>query len=227
MSRETVARPTIVVPADVERDGGEAFLAGLAAMLSPTAGEIALDCSRLRSVNSSQINVLWNIRGRCEAAGVPVRLTYVGRGVKPPLAFESRLEASVEGVSRVMGAFRDFLLGLGLPEMMVFDLGTVFYEVATNIREHGGLGDRSTSSFTAVLENGKMTLRFVDSGRPFDPGHDAHLFNAREAIKRRQHRCIGLVMVRRLMDTISYERLGNKNVVIMERWVRQPRERAQ
>jgi serine/threonine-protein kinase RsbW len=259
MSRESVVRPTLVVPADVERDGGRAFLARLAAMLDPTAGEVALDCSRLRGATSGQIDVLWGARRRCEAAGVPVRLTYVGRGLErvlkvldiydlfevefrprtmsepqpgrtpaaSGLTFEAEVKASIEGVSEVMGGFREFLLGLGLPEMEVFDMGTVFYEVATNTREHGGVGERGASHFTAALHDGTMTMRFVDSGRPFDPEQGAPAFSAREAIRRRQNRGIGLVLVRKLVDSICYERIGDQNVVTLEKSMQQPREKAQ
>ena len=263
MLHETVIRPTLVVPADVERDDGRGFLTKLDGLLELSPSETVLDCSRLRDVNSSQIAVLWDARAKCEAAGVPVRLTYVGSGLERVLkvldlydlfdvdvqvpqrvierpevpaparvggdvtVYETTFDASVAGVNRGLEGFRGFLAGLNLPEMCAFELGTVFYEVATNVREHAGLGGTGQMTFTAALEGGKIKLKFMDLGRPFDPEREAPSFSAREAIKRRQNRGIGLYLVRRLMDSLAYERLGDRNVVSLEKLVRHERETQQ
>jgi serine/threonine-protein kinase RsbW len=139
--------------------------------------------------------------------------------------FEVDLEASVEGIGKAMDEFRGFLARLGLPEMCVFDLGTAFYEVATNARQHGGLRGRGHLAFRAVYQDGAVKLRFVDSGRPFDPGRQAPHFDVEEAISRRQNRGIGLFLVRRLMDSISYERSGGKNIVSLEKRVKRQGEK--
>jgi anti-sigma regulatory factor (Ser/Thr protein kinase)/anti-anti-sigma regulatory factor len=263
MPHDTTVRATITVPPDLNWNTSRGFLADLDGALKAATGEIALDCSGLRNVTSSQIGILWQAKTRCDAAGVAMRLMSVGRGLEKVLrlldlydvlvaraaepgvavasepevpaaqaqgpaadsgtgnAFGIELEASADGISKAMDAFRSFLTRLDLPEMCIFDLGTAFYEVATNARQHGGLSGRGHLSFTAVYEDGKVKLRFVDSGRPFDPARQAPHFDVEEAISRRQNRGIGLFLVRKLMDSISYERVGEQNIVSLEKRVRQ------
>jgi len=261
MPHDTTVRTTIIVPPDLNLNASRGFLADLDVALKTATGEIALDCSGLRNVTSSQIGTLWEAKTRCDAAGVAMRLMSVGRGLEKVLrlldlydvlvaragepggavasepdapaaqtpgpgadgaaenVFELELEASADCISKAMDAFRGFLTRLGLPEMCIFDLGTAFYEVATNARQHGGLGGRGHLSFAAVYEDGRVKLRFVDSGRPFDPARQAPHFDVEEAIGRRQNRGIGLFLVRKLMDSISYERVGNQNIVSLEKRV--------
>lgn len=156
-------------------------------------------------------------------ASEPERAT-AGRPAAPEGAaantLELEFEVSTEGIGEAMDQFRSFLASLGLPEMCVFDLGTAFYEVATNARQHGGLRGRGRLSFTAVYQTGKVRLTFVDSGCPFDPSRQAPHFDVQQAIRQHQNRGIGLFLVKKLMDSISYERVGDKNVVCLEKSVK-------
>jgi anti-sigma regulatory factor (Ser/Thr protein kinase) len=117
-----------------------------------------------------------------------------------------------------MGEIHRFLERLDLPEIVVFDLETVFYEVATNICRHSGLERHHKISFISELDRDGISFEFRDAGERFDPTGNTPEFDPRLAIKRRQSRGIGLVMIQRLMDSVSYERVdGELNVVTLKK----------
>jgi serine/threonine-protein kinase RsbW len=139
-------------------------------------------------------------------------------------AFEIRCEPSIEGIDKAAAEFRSFLVRLGLTEMCTFDLGTAFYEIATNVRLHGKLASGETLSFSAVGENGKMRLTFADSGIPFDAASNVPKINMSEMVKRRQNHGMGLALVARLTDSMSYDRVDGRNVLLLEKALKQERK---
>jgi anti-sigma regulatory factor (Ser/Thr protein kinase) len=138
-------------------------------------------------------------------------------GINLP-SLELELRSKIDDISETVVRLHDFLVRLGLPGSYAFDLETVFYEVATNIRRHGGLKESDLISFRVIPAKEHVTLRFADSGLPFDPTGRKSVFDPRQAIRTRQTNGIGLTMIRRLVDTISYERVGNRlNVLTLEK----------
>jgi anti-sigma regulatory factor (Ser/Thr protein kinase) len=132
--------------------------------------------------------------------------------------FEVELETRMDAVSDCMGELRHFLNQPGLSDIDVFDLETVFYEVATNICRHSGLEEHRKMKFVAELGDGEVVFAFTDAGERFDPTGNTPEFDPRRAIRRRQSRGIGLVMIQRLMDVLSYERVDGKfNVVTLRK----------
>jgi len=137
---------------------------------------------------------------------------------RPPRRFEATLEARIDVVSDVMAEIHDFLQQLALSDIGVFDLETVFYEVATNICRHSGLEQHRKISFIAEVDQSEVSFKFTDAGERFDPTGNTPEFDPRLAIKRRQSRGIGLVMIQRLMDSVSYARVdGRFNVVTLKK----------
>ena len=135
-----------------------------------------------------------------------------------PPALEIEISSKMEEISEAVVRLHDFLVRLGLPGSFAFDLETVFYEVATNIRRHGGLGKSDVMSLRVIPGDGCVTMRFADPGLPFDPTGRKSVFDPRQAIRLRQTNGIGLTMIKRLVDSISYERVGNRlNVLTLEK----------
>ena len=131
---------------------------------------------------------------------------------------EVEIEARIDAVTGVMAELHTFLEGLDLTEIGVFDLETVFYEVATNICRHSGLDEHRTIRFVADRSEDEIFFEFTDAGERFDPTGNTPEFDPRLAIMRRQSRGIGLVMIQRLMDSISYDRIDRKyNVVTLRK----------
>jgi anti-sigma regulatory factor (Ser/Thr protein kinase)/anti-anti-sigma regulatory factor len=129
-------------------------------------------------------------------------------------------KATMNGISDALSTFHDFLVRSGLPGSCAFDLEIVFYEVATNIRRHSGLDEADHVEFTATVEGNSVLLRFADAGEPFDPTRRSPVFDARVAIRTKQTNGIGLTMIQRLVDTISYKRVdGRLNVVTLTKQI--------
>lgn len=128
--------------------------------------------------------------------------------------------AGEEGIETALGAFLGYLGRLALPELKELELRTIFYEIATNICTHSGLGGDSSIAFSASSRNGVMTLTFADTGLPFDPTAYKRAPSVREAAHTRQMRGFGITMFHRLADSVRYERRdGSVNVLVVEkRW---------
>jgi anti-sigma regulatory factor (Ser/Thr protein kinase)/anti-anti-sigma regulatory factor len=135
-----------------------------------------------------------------------------GRGGRPALeyvpapVFSLDVKPTVQGIDEAMGGLHDYLMWLNNGELFAFDLETVFYEVATNIRLHGELAEDECIEFQAFPRNGSFYLRFKDPGPYFDPTSRNSDLDPEEVIRGRQRRGFGIVMINRLVDAISYER---------------------
>jgi anti-sigma regulatory factor (Ser/Thr protein kinase)/anti-anti-sigma regulatory factor len=147
----------------------------------------------------------------CDEAPYPPAKPSEGQ---PSERFEAEMDASIEAVVDVMAKLHAFLKQQDVSEIDVFDLKTVFYEVATNICRHSGLGDHRKIAFVAYMGQDEISFRFTDGGERFDPTGNTPEFDPRLAIRRRQSRGIGLVMIQRMMDSITYERIDRKHNVV-------------
>lgn len=112
--------------------------------------------------------------------------------------------ADVAGVDQALCEFLELLDGWRLTEEMKFDLRTLFYEVATNIRCHSGLQADSRIRYRAALINGAIQLVFEDNGKPFNPTSLPDAYNPEAAAHNHQTRGFGISMIRRLADEIEY-----------------------
>ncbi len=135
---------------------------------------------------------------------------------QPPYADEFR--ADLAGRDKALEEFLKYLQRFALPEIVLFELRTVFYEVATNIITHASMEKNNLIVFSAFIDSSKITMVFVDSGIPFNPEHLAIDFDPRSASKNHQSRGFGVILVRRIMDKVSYIRFNdNINVLTLEK----------
>jgi serine/threonine-protein kinase RsbW len=84
-------------------------------------------------------------------------------------------------------------------------------EAVENIIQHGYQGDPGEIDVTVRSTPGAMTVEIVDQAPAFDPTRypvdpSASLRDARVGGR-------GLLMIRRVMDDISYERRGRQNIL--------------
>ncbi len=126
---------------------------------------------------------------------------------KRPLDLALKFEASTRGVSDALTDFQRYLDGLGLSELSAFEMATVFYEIATNIRLHANLKIRERVEFSAVLKEDRIYVKFADPGKPFDPTQVRDDYTPGTALKNRWRRGLGLTLVKRIVDSLSYARI--------------------
>jgi len=138
------------------------------------------------------------------------------RGVPPPYADEFPTDS--RSIDEALEGFLKYLRRFTLPEVVIFELRTVFYEVAANIRSYARMGDDDIVVFSARVEGSKLIMVFADSGVPFDPKSTTVDFDPRTASKNGQTRGFGLTLVRRLTDKMSYVRMNDViNVLTLEK----------
>ena len=113
-----------------------------------------------------------------------------------------------------------FLAGLPVPELIRFELRTIFYEVANNICQHGGISDESPIRFWAEYGTARVMMTFTDTGRAYDPTAADGDFDPRAAARKRRVRGFGIPMVRRMTDAMSYVRSadGRNILTIVKTW---------
>jgi len=137
-------------------------------------------------------------------------------------AFDLSFKPDARSIDSALTAFRDFLEQIKVVGTPAFELETAFYEVATNIRIHGQLGNEDTVEFTAECLPDRLSMRFIDPGRPFNYEALQSDFDPGQAMAEGRKRGFGLVMISRLTDNVRYERRDKRyNVLTVEKsWSR-------
>ena len=106
-------------------------------------------------------------------------------------------------------------LGLGMELMK--DLNLVMEEMVSNIIFYAyPEGSEATIELAAECDGKELTFLLTDNGREFDPTlkDDPDLdVNPAE----REIGGMGIYIVRSLMDNVTYQRLGDKNVLTMKK----------
>jgi anti-sigma regulatory factor (Ser/Thr protein kinase) len=107
----------------------------------------------------------------------------------------------------------------GQSEACITDINICLDELFTNIVSYGFADDlEHTIRFTINVDNNVLTLNIEDEGIPFnplekkDPEIPADLLDARIG-------GLGIHIVRKLMDDISYKRKRGKNKLTMKKFI--------
>ena len=118
-------------------------------------------------------------------------------------------------------AFADaFAHSRGLPDDERVRLLLILEELFTNVVEHGYAPGAALGRVVVglSLREGRLTIDFIDDGRPFDPLALA----SPDLDKPSEHRPIGglgVHIVRSLVDDARYRRAGRRNRLQLERQV--------
>jgi anti-sigma regulatory factor (Ser/Thr protein kinase)/anti-anti-sigma regulatory factor len=143
------------------------------------------------------------------AAAVPTKANYKD-------SFAPTNETVVSATER----YGAFLTDLPIPELIRFELRTIFYELANNISQHGAISDQSPIRFWAEFGPTRILMTFTDAGRAYDPTSADGDFDPRAAAKKRRVRGFGIPMIRRMTDAMSYVRSadGRNILTIVKTW---------
>ncbi len=109
-------------------------------------------------------------------------------------------------------AAKDF----GLPENDIYAVELAVDEACTNVIEHAYDGvPRGEIECTCESDDKKMTIMLRDHGRPFDP-NSIPAPDLKADINKRKVGGLGIYLMKRYMDEVRYEQLGESgNLVIM------------
>jgi len=120
------------------------------------------------------------------------------------------------GLERLAGLVETFVAQAGLPADMAFRLNLCFDELIANTRDYGTPGGRTPAiQVDVALEDGAIRARIEDDAAPHDPFADAPAPDLEGTVEDRPIGGLGLHLVRRFADDVSYSRDGGRNVVAL------------
>jgi anti-sigma regulatory factor (Ser/Thr protein kinase) len=120
-------------------------------------------------------------------------------------------------VGKVNAAFTDFAQKYHLPEGVRRSFNVALDELLANLLSHGMAGvDDGELTFEVEPDRDRLTVTLVDDGPPFDPFSEAAPDTAL-SVEDRPIGGLGIHLVRKLMDEVSYERRDGHNVVILRK----------
>jgi len=122
--------------------------------------------------------------------------------------------ATLEGLSTATQFLQSALDGAGCSEKVKTSMMVAMDEIASNIVYYSG-----SSEFTIELlpiENpSRLKLTFFDAGKPFDPLNEAAEPDVTLPLEKRDIGGLGLFMVKKMMDEVSYENVDGRNVLTL------------
>jgi serine/threonine-protein kinase RsbW len=106
-----------------------------------------------------------------------------------------------------------------LPAELVMTMHLVLDELVANIINHG-YDDTAEHQIhvTLALDDSVLGIRVEDDGRPFDP-LEAPPPDLDLPLEERPVGGLGIHIVRSVMDTVEYQRNGDRNVLIMRKTI--------
>jgi phosphoserine phosphatase RsbU/P len=136
--------------------------------------------------------------------------------------FQKEFPANTSQIPKLRDFVADSLVGRHIPEMIMEDILLACDEAATNIVMHGYKNtqvNKPVFSCSLMLMDDKLMIRFMDEGLEFHrntvkpPSVEANLKGERKG-------GFGVFLVEKLMDSVSYERQENTNILLLEKNIR-------
>jgi anti-sigma regulatory factor (Ser/Thr protein kinase)/anti-anti-sigma regulatory factor len=226
----------VLAPHSLDENSINDFIERVEAQLAQGESRVIVDCSPLERVISSHINGLWLAHETCQGRQAQLQLINVSAGLRrildalnltpillrnssSPGGLDLRVSPTAKDIEVAMSELVSYLIRSGLPELTAFELQTIFYEIATNIRLHSGLDSDDSFAVTIELEGRRISLTVSDPGVEFNPTSRSDDLNVQEAGRRLQRCGFGLSMVKGLCKTISYTRtVDHRNQLVITKY---------
>jgi len=133
--------------------------------------------------------------------------------------FRMSMGADRGDVGRFHASFTEFADAHGLPSALRRSMTVVLDELLTNTITHGLSHGGVTVTAVVELDSDRLMVTLTDDGKPFDP------FDQREgprgnpdttlSVEMRPIGGLGIHLVRKLVDEVSYARRDDRNVVVL------------
>jgi len=103
------------------------------------------------------------------------------------------------------------------PMSLVLNLNLVLEEALTNIILYGFEGDaRHTIEVHLKKTGDDLSIEIIDDGKAFDPTNVADP-DITLSVENRAVGGLGIFLIRKIMDTVEYKRIANKNNLILKK----------
>lgn len=131
---------------------------------------------------------------------------------------EITMAAKVENIEDITDGLNLWFEENGIPMKITLQLDVVLDEVLTNIASYAYSESSGDMTVRAEMTNAGATVRleFLDNGMFFDPlaKEDPDITLSAEE---RQIGGLGIFIVKKTMDRVSYERRGDTNILVIEK----------
>jgi anti-sigma regulatory factor (Ser/Thr protein kinase) len=130
-----------------------------------------------------------------------------------------QFNATFSELDRLSSVLESFARQHHLSDKILFDLNLVLEEIFTNIIKHGYSGEcREFIHLDLCRESEWVTISVRDGGCPFDPlgAPEADTVSPPEE---REIGGLGIMLIRSLMDEVSYRRENGKNILTLRKRV--------
>ena len=130
---------------------------------------------------------------------------------------ELSVEADVKQLDNVLAFIDRHLEAVGCPMQTQMSIDIAVEEIFVNIAHYAYQGMEQGKAWIKIgfdKDPLVMNLRFIDTGKPFDPVAKPDPDVTQKAEDRRIGG-LGIYMVKKIMDSMEYERLGVRNVLTM------------
>jgi sigma-B regulation protein RsbU (phosphoserine phosphatase) len=123
------------------------------------------------------------------------------------------VEASVENLNKVLDFVNAELEWRNYPDKAKGEIDIAVEEVFINIANYAYATGKG-KAFISISTAGKMTIRFEDTGKPYNPLEQPDP-DLDKPVEEREPGGLGVFLVKKLMNNIEYSRVGNKNILSM------------
>ena len=120
--------------------------------------------------------------------------------------FERRYENDPRNVALARGAIADFAVACGFGPDCIDEIRLAAGEALSNASEHGCNGKSGHFGIRCTFDCGELTIDISDNGRGFEPT----LVVGASTIPDERGRGFGMFLMRRLMDSVSFEECGKR-----------------
>jgi anti-sigma regulatory factor (Ser/Thr protein kinase) len=123
------------------------------------------------------------------------------------------IKAGLESLNTVLKFINTELDRRGCPSGIREDIDIAAEEIFMNIVNYAYIQDTG-DVIIHISVNGKIIIRFEDTGRPYNPLEQAAPDLSIPLLKR-EPGGLGVFIVKKLMDNVKYGRIDNKNVLVL------------
>ena len=125
------------------------------------------------------------------------------------------LDATIDALPKLMGWVENQAASINFP---VKQIQLALEEAVVNIIHYAYQDGGGKITITFNLQgNGLAKWEIRDSGIPFDPTKPTPAVDQASRLERRQEGGIGLILMKKFMNEIHYERIGEENVLTLIR----------
>jgi anti-sigma regulatory factor (Ser/Thr protein kinase) len=130
-----------------------------------------------------------------------------------------KIAASVDELERLLEWIDGILEKEACTTKVHSQVAIVLEEIFVNISRYAYMGEEGDVFIRASIEGTQLILQFEDSGKPFNPLQYLAL-DPKAGIEQRKIGGMGIYIVRKMMDEVSYDRVDDKNVLTLYKTIR-------